>query len=135
MRVQLAGGCSRKGAHLRHLFENTAAHSLDSVTLNRVRHLVAHHGRHARLVLGLLQNAGKERDLAARQAKGINDFIVLNDGEFPFIVRAIGHCRNTLTDSSYHRIHFRIGAQRKLLEDVAIRAEPHLYFFVFGEKD
>ena len=52
--------------------------------------LMGDHRSQTRLVLGVLQEAGEDAHLAARQAEGVSLLIVDQDGKLPAVIRAVG---------------------------------------------
>src|SRR3989475_3848942 len=97
--------CCRSGyrADLRNLLENATADPLDAMSLDGVGHLMAHHRGHAGLVLRMLENAGEQGYLPARQAEGVDDLVVLDQGEFPIVARLVGRGGDPYADGADHR--------------------------------
>lgn len=83
---------SRRGAdrtQLSDLIDDAPAHSLDSMTLQRMRHFMAYHCGQPCFAFRYLEQSGKLRHFPARQRKGVDRLVVLNHGEFPLILRLV----------------------------------------------
>ena len=106
-------GCRRtQCAQLRNLVQDTPAHALHPVTLQRMRDLMTHHRRQSSIVFRNFENPGEDGDLATWEREGIDHLIVLNDRELPLILRLVGGFSDFSSHAVHQLIHFRVVTER-----------------------
>ena len=97
-------------------------------------HLVPHHRGQLCIVLGHLEEAAVDADLAARQGEGIRR-VVLNDVELPLVAGILGHGRDSIADRAHASDQILVGRKFAVLEDLLIGVDAHLVRLVVRQQD
>ena len=113
------------------LGQHGLAQALPGMAGQGVGHFMGDHRGHPGLVLGILQDAGEDADLAPGQTEGVG-LLAFEDQKLPAVIGALGRVGDTPAHLRHQGVRLRVSGELVLTLDLLEGLVAHLGLAAFG---